>query len=86
MALHKSFDSISVSDKLRKMDQRYGISRDLNETFSNNFGMEMTIREYENSLFQIEKLEANIKDMKMEISHLQGAKQRAENQVRADNS
>lgn len=61
------------------LEKRYGIS--LNESNSWNFGLEMTIREYENSLFQIEKLEANIKDLKLEVNHLQGAKQRADNQV-----
>ena len=61
------------------LEKRYGVS--LNESNSWNFGLEMTIREYENSLFQIEKLEANIKDLKLEVNHLQSAKQRADNQV-----
>lgn len=61
------------------LEKRYGVS--LNESNNWNFGLEMTIREYENSLFQIEKLEANIKDLKLEVNHLQSAKQRADNQV-----
>lgn len=47
-----------------------------------NFGFELTIREYENALFQIEKLEGTIKDLKIEINHLQTVNQRSENQVR----
>ena len=36
---------------------------------------------YENALLQIEKHEANIKDLKLENNHLHSSKQRAENQV-----
>jgi len=75
-----SFSPSSVENKMDKMDRRYGILQDAQRN-PLDFGMEMTIREYENSLFQIEKQEATIKDMRIEISHLQGAKQRAENQV-----
>lgn len=67
---------------LDKMDRRYGILSDsVYDTSGLNFGMEMTIREYENALLQIEKHEANIKDLKLENNHLQSSKQRAENQV-----
>lgn len=67
---------------LDKMDRRYGILSDsVYNTSGLNFGMEMTIREYENALLQIEKHEANIKDLKLENNHLHSSKQRAENQV-----
>ena len=56
---------------LDKMDRRYGILSDsVYNTSGLNFGMEMTIREYENALLQIEKHEANIKDLKLENNHL----------------
>lgn len=69
---------------LNQMDRRYGILSDSvhHDSSGLNFGMEMTIREYENALLQIEKHEANIKDLRLENNHLQSSKQRAENQVR----
>lgn len=70
-----SVESLGVSI----LEKRYGIS--LNESNSWNFGLEMIIREYENLLFQIEKLEVNIKDLKLEVNYFQGVKQRVDNQV-----
>ena len=64
----------------RKMEKRYGVNRHSDANW--NFGMEMTLREYENSLFQIEKLDATVKDLRLEINHLQAAKNRADTQVK----
>jgi hypothetical protein len=57
------FKTVHFFPFLDKMDRRYGILSDsVYNTSGLNFGMEMTIREYENALLQIEKHEANIKD------------------------
>lgn len=75
----------SYTTALDRMDKRYGILSDstvCHDSSGLNFGMEMTIREYENALLQIEKHEATIKDLRLENNHLQSTKQRAESQVR----